>query len=1176
MSFVHLHVHSCYSLLDGMIRIKDLVGEAKSMGMPAVALTDHGQMFGLWSFYKEAKAAGVKPILGVEAYVTNQGRRDRDSKETRHHLTLLAQSLEGYRNLCRMISLANVEGFYYRPRVDKELLARYSGDVIALSACLQGEVPRLVLENRPDEAREAALGLAKIFPGRFYLEMQENGLPQQALANKGLVKLSRELGLPLVATNDCHYLKKEHAECHDLLLCVQTKRKVDEPGRMRMGTEEFYFKSPRKMREDFDWCPEAVENTLAVAERCDVELPNADPGGERAYFFPLVRTKGDDRPLEVIMAETARAGLAGHLAKKRDLGEGLAPAEEEKYRERLESELAVIVKMNFSGYFLVVADFIREARARKIPVGPGRGSAVGSVAAWCLGITAIDPIRYSLLFERFLNPERVSMPDIDTDFCAEGRDEIIRYVAETYGPDFVAQIATVGMLKSKSVIKDVGRALGVPLNKVTQLSAQFNDKMTIDQSLEASKDLQALVRNDPEVKRILDFAVLLENLPRNASTHASGVVIGDRPLSEHLPLFCDTKKPETDGRRTHVITQYSYKQVEENGLVKFDFLGLKNLTLIKHCLAVLAEKGVTVDFDNHDYKDKATFELLQRGEVNGVFQLESQGIRTLLMRVKPREIEDIVSLVALYRPGPLMSGTPEIFLKVRNGLQEPVYDLPEYKPILEQTNGTLIYQEQVMLIAQRVAGYTPGGADELRSAMGKKDPAKMARHEERFVRGAVERGVPEKKAREVFEKMRNFAEYGFNKSHSVAYAHITYQTAYLKARYPVEFMAALITTEQGDLAKITRLIAECQQQGITVLPPDVDVSQRATTVADGKIVFGLGAIKGLGGGVVDCVLEARKNGPFKDLFDFCSRVNDKTVTKKTMETLILCGALDKSGGAPREVLLTALPDALEVAARARQKKNRPAMAGGGLFAKLTPPPPAARIWPQAAVMTDKERLMQEKKLLGFYISGHPLAEYQPAMEAIQTMSIAQSTRADPSPRVVLCGQLEGFTAKTSKAGSAYATASLTDANYSMSLLFFSKVLGSPKKDLLVNDNILVVTGSLQCEERDETVQTKVLVDDVSLLDDSISAAFPVLTISATVTDLDQVTDFLKPRVTPDRDPGENGERLSSVIISVADGLGEACYRLRDKISLDVSFFREAKKILGRYHKVKCLSQPNFF
>ncbi|MDR1657143.1 MAG: DNA polymerase III subunit alpha [Deltaproteobacteria bacterium] len=1172
MSFVHLHVHSCYSLLDGAIKINDLVKTAKSMDMPAVALTDHGQMLGLWNFYKAAVKEGIKPILGVEAYVTNQKLQNRDQNEVRHHLVLLAKNLTGYQNLCRLISTANIEGFYYKPRVDVDLLAQYSEGLIALSGCLQGEIPKALLAGREDEAQAAAQRYASIFPDSFYLELQENRLPPQAIANQALVDLAKKTSIPVVATNDCHYLLKEHHDAHDVLLCIQTGKKLSDEKRMRMETNEFYFKSPAEMAADFSWCQEALSNTLHIASQCQVEFP------AKTYYFPSppLTNQPDGLSLEQVFVTQAREGLEKRFQNAAKLGSPFDEKAIQNYQTRLEEELAIINEMRFPGYFLIVNDFINWAKKKGIPVGPGRGSAVGSLVAYCLGITNIDPIRFDLLFERFLNPQRKSMPDIDVDFCAEGRNDVIRYVTETYGGrDYVAQIVTLGQMKAKAVVRDVGRALGLEYGAVDAIAKMIPPRLgiTLNDALNETQALREAAR-DPQIKKLLDYALILENLPRHSSIHASGVVIGDRPLWELLPLCCDSKTAEEDGRRTQVITQYELGGVEENGLVKFDFLGLKTLTLIRHCLRLLSERGIEINIDQIDFKDPDTFKLLARGDVSGVFQLENAGIREVVMRLKPDCLEDIIALVALYRPGPIKSGMIDTFIRVKHGLEEPSYELECLVPILKETSGVILYQEQVMRIAQVLAGYSLGEADILRRAMGKKKPAEMNEQESRFIQGAVQRGTPPEKAARLFALISKFAEYGFNKSHSAAYAVITYQTAWLKAHYPLEFLAALMTSEQDSREKISRIIGECRHRKIQVCPPDVNTSDFKFTVSEDKILFGLGAIKGLGQAAIEAIIAVRKEKPFTDLYDFCQRVGSQKVNRRVIECLIKCGAFDLSGGAPRESLLEALDEAINQGTKTRQKKQNPRL--GNLFSSLTPPPTQRKTFPTVQPVTEAERLSWEKELLGFYVTGHPLGRFEPAMVAMRDSALSNVENLPNNVKVRLCGTISNVQFKEDKNGKPYAFASLEDSEGTVELAIWSYIL-KKSGDLIKNGRLVVVSGLLENRNSDEKkYRLKVNVSEVHDFQQALEHQNASLTISCFLNDLDRVINFLTDQANI---PFSTSSPVCVyLLIKVRAGLDRAVYRLEQRLNLSLDFFQQSQLALGLdgYIALKCSPDLNPF
>ncbi|MDR1608422.1 MAG: DNA polymerase III subunit alpha [Deltaproteobacteria bacterium] len=1156
--FVHLHVHSCYSLLDGAIRVKDLVQTASKMGMPAVALTDHGQMMGIWAFYQAAKEVGIKPILGVEAYVANHGREKREPNESRHHLILLAQNMTGYRNLCRLVSLSNLEGFYNKPRVDKELLAQYNEGLIALSACLQGELPQEILRGSSQEhLLEIAQSFMKIFPDRFYLEIQENGLPQQPIVNEALIDLAQKASLPLVATNDCHYLLKEHHKAHDILLCVQTHKLLTDENRLRMESEEFYFKSPQEMISSFEYCPEAISNTLAIAKACEVEFPEKIP-----FHFPVIKLP-EGQTADEVLDSSAQKGFEkrlAQLAKKDDY-----PFETQVYQERLNYELNIIKTMGFAGYFLIVAEFIAWAREHGVLVGPGRGSAAGSLVAWCLGIINVDPIRYGLLFERFLNPERVSMPDVDVDFCADGRAEVIRHVSETYGgSDCVAQIMAIGQLKAKAVIRDVGRVLGMGYQEVDTIAKLIPNTLgvTIDQAIAEEPRLAKMAETDPAVKSLLSYARLLENLPRHSSVHASGVVFADKPLMEYLPLSRDAKSPEVDGRRASAVTQYELNGVEKNGLIKFDFLGLKTLTLIKHCLALLAKKGLNIDLDNLDFKDEATFDLLRSGQVNGVFQLESFGIRRVLIKMIPKSIEDISCLLALYRPGPIEGGHVDDYLDIRHGLKKAHSILPQADEILKETHGVIIYQEQAMLLAQVLAGYTLGQADSLRKAMGKKDEKGMSELKESFIQGAEKTGTPKDKAAAIFDDISKFAGYGFNKSHSMAYAVLTYWTAWLKTHYRAEFMAALLTSEMDKLEKLGRFIEDCRRDGLNVKPPDINASDYPFSVLNGDIIYGLGAIKGVGQGAVEALVNARAEEPFKDLFDFCLRVDSRKVNRRTIEALILSGSFDSTGIA-REAMMEVLPEAMKGGKAKTKKKTE-----GGLFDLL----PASETsesnkWPTVAPMTQKERLDHEHKYLGIFLSGHPLGPYEATFQALSSLSITQAKSATEPVKITIAGRLSRITYKKDKKDRSYAFVTLEDMYSSIDAIIWNSQLAGCQA-ALEPDNLVYISGRL--DPGDERFSSKVIVNEMVSLDQALASHIKCLYIRAPLEELDQTREFLQPRLI-DKTPDS-----PQVWLGLIDEVGEAFFQLTRSVALSPAFLTEAREALGFFGETHCLPQPQPF
>ncbi|MEJ5357634.1 MAG: DNA polymerase III subunit alpha [Desulfobacterales bacterium] len=1048
--FVHLHVHTQYSLLDGAVRIDDLIRRAGEFGMPAVAMTDHGVLFGAVEFYEKATRAGIQPVIGCEMYLAPRSRFDRNPADQREmsHIVLLAESDEGYRNLCRLATAAQLEGFYYKPRIDREILRECARGLIALSACLHGEIPRRILEGRLDLAEQAARFYRELFgEDRFFLEVQHNGIPEQARVNAALVELGRRLSIPLVATNDCHYLSPEDVRAHDVLLCIQTGKTVREDDRLKFRTDQLYFKSPAEMEAYFRDLPDAVSRSAEIARRCRVHLDFEH------HHFPRFASGEGEAP-EALFEREARQGFQRIWRRVQAHN---PRADEQEYRARLDYEIDVIRRTGFAGYFLIVADFIRYAKERGIPVGPGRGSAAGSLVAYCLGITDLDPIAHGLLFERFLNPERKSLPDIDVDFCIEGREDVYRYVVERYGGgDYVAQIITFGKLKTRAVIRDVGRALDIPLAEVDAIAKLVPDVINIrlDEALEREPRLRELVARKPEYEELIRISRVLEGLPRHASTHAAGVVIADRPLVEYLPLF--------RGKNGEVVTQYDMKAVERIGLVKFDFLGLRNLTVIAATLELIRRQGKTPpDFDRLDLEDAETYRLLCRAETTGVFQLESTGMKDLLLRLKPESFPDVIALVALYRPGPRDSGMVDEYVDRKHGRKPVTYLVPELEPILRETYGVIVYQEQVMQIAAALADYTPAEADDLRKAMGKKIPEIMAAHRERFVRGATARGMPAEKAGSLFDLMEKFGGYGFNKSHSAAYALIAYQTAYLKAHFPVEFLAALLSSEMGSTDQIVKFLAECRAHGIEVLPPDINRSDKAFTVDAGRIRYGLMAVRNVGEGAIDAILEARSSGPFRSLFDFCERVDLRKVNRRVIESLIKCGAFD--GTDPRRArLFASLDAALDYGQRVQRERCNPQIR---LFDEAAcaepvslPELPAAPDW------SEREMLEGEKESLGFYLSGHPLQGFAEILERYATTDSLRIKEAADGASVRIGGLVRQTKTIQTRKGDLMAFVSIEDIHGAVEATVFSRLFATAA-DLLVEDRAVLVQGQVQREEQ---------------------------------------------------------------------------------------------------------------
>jgi DNA polymerase-3 subunit alpha len=1109
MGFAHLHLHTQYSLLDGANKIAELIPRVRELGMPAVAMTDHGNMFGAVEFYKAAVAAGVQPIIGCEMYVAPGDRRDKqrgvrgDDFEAagNHHLILLAMDESGYRNLCRLVTLGYTEGFYYKPRVDKALLRELNRGLIALSGCLASEVNQALLTGSRERARAVMEEYRAIFDGRYYVEIQDNHLPQQVRVNQHLVELAGELGLPLVATNDCHYLRPDDHHAHDVLLCIQTGKTLNDAKRWRFGTDQLYVKGPEEMRQAFAAHEEAIRNTLDIAKRCTLEMHFG------RYQFPAFAVPAG-MTLEAQLERDARRGLEERLVGLRRLGEWNA-ARERQYEERLRSELDVITRMGFAGYFLIVADFTNYAKRQGIPVGPGRGSAAGSLVAWALRITDLDPIPYNLLFERFLNPERKSMPDIDMDFCFERLDEVIRYVRDTYGEDHVAQIITFGTLKGKAAIKDVGRALQFSFGDTDKIAKLYpapkqGKDFPLTKALEMEPRLRELRDKGDRERALFEHALKLEGLLRHASKHAAGIVIGSRPLVEDLPLFVD--------KEGSVMTQYAGPHIDDIGLIKFDFLGLKTLTLVHDVVQrVDAGRGVMVDVTALPLDDKATYRLIAKGDTVGVFQMESGGMRKLVTQLRPSTFEDIIAVLALFRPGPLDSGMVEQFIKRKHGKEEVKYPHPRLEPILEPTYGVIVYQEQVMQIAQVLAGYTLGDADNLRRAMGKKDPEKMGKERQRFIGGASRQGIAERQAGEIFDQMETFAMYGFNKSHSAAYALVSFQTAYLKAHFREEFMAGLLSLEMGDTDKTFKNIAACREHGIRILPPAVNESREdftvtATADADGlrPIRFGLGAVRGVGSKAVEAILCARDaEGPFRSLGDFCRRVlgvrsgapsaADGTATaaagrapngtasgegpaqvnKKVVEGLIKCGAFDFTAASRRQ-LLEGLDRTLAWGAAQAREEGTAQM---GLFAakgmKLVSPEPTL---PPCPPWSDKETLKAEREALGFYISAHPLDQYEADLRRFTNASCAQLPERAHQSKVMLGGVIQNLQLKNSRKGDRYAAFTLEDKSGIVEVICWPETYRRAEIDF-TTDEPVCVTGTLEVGEE----RCQIIADEVVLL-----------------------------------------------------------------------------------------------
>jgi len=1084
--FAHLHLHTQYSLLDGAIKLGPLFERAAAIGMPALAMTDHGNLFGAIEFYEKAHERGVKPILGCELYLASGSRFDKERRERDeggfdaiNHLLVLAMNETGYRNLMFLVSKGYLEGFYYKPRIDLDLLRERSEGLIATSGCLSSMISRAILDHDAERAWRVVEDFARIFPDRFYLELQRHGLAAQDLVNAELVKMAVDLRLPLVATNDAHYLEQGDHTHHDVLLCIGTAANLDDPKRFRFDGQGFYVRDGDEMAELFHDHPSAVAATLEIAERCQLEIEMG------RYHLPEYQVPAG-KTREQVLEEQAWRGLRRRLGLEPDEP---IPSRHRAYEERMKHELGVIQSMGFAGYFLIVADFIDYARRSAIPVGPGRGSSAGSVAAWSLGITGVDPIEYDIIFERFLNPERISMPDIDVDFCMRGRDQVIRYVAERYGGaegDYaamrVAQIATFGTLQAKAAIRDVGRALGMPFGDVDRIAKLVPETLgiTLADAVAQSPELRARIEADGQVARLFETARKLEGLTRHASKHAAGVVISTEPLIESVPLYRDPRSGD-------VMTQYDMRCVEKIGLIKFDFLGLKTLTVIAD-----AERGIResarADFaiDAIPLDDRATYDLLCSGDTEGVFQVESPGMTDLVAKLKPRCLKDVIALVALYRPGPLGSGMVDDFVNRRHGVTKVEYLLPELQELTAETLGVIVYQDQVLQIANQLAGYSLGEADLLRRAMGKKKPEEMAKQRERFVSGAAGRGVERAKAEQVFDLIAEFAGYGFPKAHSTAYALITYQTAYLKTNFPREYLAALLTVESGNHDKLARYIAHARAKAIEILPPDVNESERSFTVAGGGIRFGLAGVKNVGEGAIEAILEARRaseggQNRFGDLFDFCQRVDARRVNRRVVESLVKCGAFD-SLHANRAAVWASLDAALERGAAAQRDREigQTSLFGGPAARSAADLPRLAEVAP----WTERERLGYEKELLGFYVTGHPLAAVAPELGRFADVR-ASSVEGRDGREVRAGGLLTQLRETRTRGGQTMAFGTLEDLEGSFDLVVFGEPYGRLRallKRAIEPDAgspplPILVTGKLELGE-----PPKILVRDAVALD----------------------------------------------------------------------------------------------
>ncbi|MFH1190355.1 MAG: DNA polymerase III subunit alpha [Candidatus Omnitrophota bacterium] len=1058
--FVHLHLHTQYSLLDGACRLETLIAKLKEYRMGACAITDHGNMFGAIEFYDLAMKNGIKPIIGSEVYIAPGSRFEKSNRgiqEASFHLILLAKNETGYKNLIKLVSCGFLEGFYYRPRIDKEILAEYSKGLVCSSACLKGEIPHLINTGRVDQARKVVDEYRSIFgKDDFYLEIQDNLIPEQDKVNEEIIKIARDMNIGLVATNDVHYIEKDHARAHEVLLCIQTQTTMDDPNRMRLQTEEFYFKSKEEMSRTIGAvAPEAIKNTLVIAEKCNLELdfkkhhlPN--------YHVPEGKTR------EGYLRELVNEGL------KKRYPEGDAVVE-----ARVEHELKVIEKFGYPSYFLIAWDFVNYAKQNGIPVGPGRGSAAGSVVSYALGITDIDPLRYDLLFERFLNPERISLPDIDIDFCFERRAEVIDYVVKKYSKDNVAQIITFGTMMARAAIRDTGRALGMPYADVDKIAKLVPAELgiTIAHAMDQEPELKTLYKNDPRVTELIDVSMVLEGLTRHASTHAAGIVISEQPLVNYVPLY--------KIQEGQITTAYPMSSLEKIGLLKMDMLGLRTLTVISEAVKIIKRtKNIDLDLEHISIEDKKTYKLLANTASSGVFQLESSGMRDLLKKLNPEKFEDIIALLALFRPGPIGSGMLDDFMKRKHGEVKFHYDHPLLEPILKETYGVILYQEQAMRIANNLAGFSLAQADNLRRAMAKKTPEVMAEMRSLFVTGCLKKGIDKRSADRIFDQIAYFAGYGFNKSHSTAYALISYRTAYLKANFPVEFMTALLTSEKDNLDKIAQYISEAQKMGIKILPPDINESFANFTVVGESIRFGLAAVKNVGAGAIESIIATRKkHGRFKTIYDFTEKIDSRLVNRKVIESLIKCGAMD-SLGLFRSQLSATIDKALDVAGGIQKDRMNGQLSFFDRFEDEESFKKTFQEIPNIPEWAESQLLTYEKEMLGFYITKHPLARFEKVIRAYSTCATTDLRGRKDGDEVLLGGIIsKAKYTVTKRTNEKMAIVTLEDLDGSVEALVFPATFAKSVA-LIKPDAVVFMKGRLSLREE----EPKLIVNEVSALE----------------------------------------------------------------------------------------------
>jgi DNA polymerase-3 subunit alpha len=1064
--FVHLHVHTQYSLLDGAIKLDDLIAQAQEYKMPALAITDHGNMFGVVEFYKKCMGGGIKPIIGSEVYVAPQDLQKKEPikglPDAGYHLILLVKDLSGYKNLMKLSTIGYLEGFYHKPRIDKEVLRKHSDGLFALSSCLHGEIPTLLLADNYKKAKDLVEEYKSTFgQGNFFLEIQNHQIEEEKKAIRLLAKLAEETQVSLVATNDCHYLKKEHALAHDVLLCIQTGKKVTDTDRLKFANDNMYFKSPEEMKKLFEDFPQAIENTIRIAEQCNLDL---EFGKTHLPDFPPPQGFDD---LDCYLEFLSLKGLAQRYSK-------VTPGLE----ERLKYELKVIKQMGFAGYFLIVKDFIDYAKNRGIRVGPGRGSVGGSLVAYALGITNLDPIKYGLLFERFLNPERISLPDIDIDFSDKERDKIIRYVINKYGKDNVAQIITFGTMAARAVVRDVGRALDISYSEVDRIAKliPWLPDMTLKTAMEREPELRNLVASDPRIEKLMSYSEVLEGLCRHASTHAAGVVIAPEALTEYVPLYKGTKE--------EITTQYDMKGIEDIGLLKMDFLGLRTLTVIDETLRMLREDlTLVLDIDSIPLDDKKSYQLFSNGETVGIFQFESSGMRDYLCKLKPESLEELTAMNALYRPGPLDSYMIDEYIQRKRGQKRIVYEHPLLEPILKETYGVIVYQEQVLKIASELAGYSLGKADILRKAMGKKKAELMIQQREEFKKGAKAKGIKEGVSDKIFDLMATFGRYGFNKAHSAGYAYIAYQTAYLKAHYPVQFMAATMSSEIGNTNRIVTLIEECKRMGIEVLPPDVNESMGSFKVVESKIRFGLEAVKNVGHGAIEAIVSARERvGKFTSLFQFCEEVDLSALNKRVIESLIQAGAFD-SVSKHRAQLMASLDMAMNYGQAVQEDKKRgqtslfdidsTSSLQAGAKSKITSTPKIFEVpeWPISEILS------KEKEMLGFYVSGHPLTKYEEELKTFVTKTTESIEDAKDGEEVYIGGVITQIKINIDRKKKQMAFATLEDFVGTVEVVIFSDCFEENRR-IIRSDSMVLVKGRASTKEGEKA---KVVASEVTSL-----------------------------------------------------------------------------------------------